>query len=151
MVRHPTHLLVRALLEQERGLQLGNQRLVHHFAPTSARYRWTNETAIAPSPTPEATRFTEPCRTSPTTKIPGTLVSNNPGSRSTCHPLGRFPSRIRSGPESMNPSSSRSTTFASHAVFGAAPIMMKSALAGTFMISLVAEQWTETASRCSSP
>jgi hypothetical protein len=30
-----------------------------------------NCTATDPSPTPEATRFTEPCRTSPTAKMPG--------------------------------------------------------------------------------
>ncbi len=41
-----------------------------------------NWTTTAPSPTPEATRFTEPWRTSPTTKMPGTLVSSKPGSRS---------------------------------------------------------------------
>jgi hypothetical protein len=41
-----------------------------------------NRTAIAPSPTLEATRLTEPCRTSPAAKIPGTLVSRKKGSRS---------------------------------------------------------------------
>jgi hypothetical protein len=38
-----------------------------------------NCTATDPSPTPEATRFMEPCRTSPTAKIPGTLVSSRNG------------------------------------------------------------------------
>src|SRR5579862_804214 len=48
------------------------QRL--HRQP-SARYRCTNVTAIAPSPTADAQRFTAPRRTSPTAKMPGTLVS----------------------------------------------------------------------------
>ncbi len=37
--------------------------------------------AIDPSPTAEATRLMEPWRTSPATKIPGTLVSSKKGSR----------------------------------------------------------------------
>ena len=48
-----------------------------------------NCTATDPSPTPEATRFTEPWRTSPTAKMPGTLVSSRNGSRSSVQPLGR--------------------------------------------------------------
>jgi hypothetical protein len=31
---------------------------------------------IEPSPTPDATRFTDPCRTSPTADTPGRLVSS---------------------------------------------------------------------------
>ena len=34
-----------------------------------------------PSPTAEATRLTEPCRTSPAAKTPGTLVSSGNGAR----------------------------------------------------------------------
>ena len=56
-----------------------------------------NCTATDPSPTPEATRFTEPWRTSPTAKMPGTLVSRRKGSRSSVHPLGRCPSRMKVG------------------------------------------------------
>src|SRR5580658_10306735 len=57
-----------------------------------------NCTATDPSPTPEATRFTEPCRTSPTAKIPGTFVSRRKGSRSSTQPLGCSPSfRIGTG------------------------------------------------------
>ena len=41
----------------------------------SARYRCTNITAIAPSPTADAQRLTEPWRTSPAAKRPGMLVS----------------------------------------------------------------------------
>ncbi len=62
-----------------------------------------NCTATDPSPTPEATRFTEPWRTSPTAKIPGTLVSSRNGSRSRVQPLGCWPSRMRSGPVRMKP------------------------------------------------
>src|SRR5215467_963108 len=57
-----------------------------------------NCTATDPSPTPEATRFTEPWRTSPTAKMPGTLVSSRKGSRSSVQPLGRAPLHKRSGP-----------------------------------------------------
>src|SRR5216684_3523447 len=77
-----------------------------------------NCTATDPSPTPEATRFIEPWRTSPTAKIPGTLVSSKNGSRSSPHPFGRCPSRIRSGPVKRKPRSSRSTIFASQSVLG---------------------------------
>ena len=38
---------------------------------------------MEPSPTPDATRFTDPRRTSPTANTPGTLVSSRPGSRSS--------------------------------------------------------------------
>jgi hypothetical protein len=37
----------------------------------SLRYSWTNCTAMAPSPTADATRFTESERTSPAAKTPG--------------------------------------------------------------------------------
>ena len=40
-----------------------------------AKKRCTSETAIAPSPTAEAQRFTEPWRTSPAANNPGMLVS----------------------------------------------------------------------------
>src|SRR5215469_15138747 len=42
----------------------------------SARVRWTNETAIDPSPTADATRLTLPHRTSPTANTPGSEVSS---------------------------------------------------------------------------
>src|ERR1039458_3432742 len=66
--------------------------------------------AIEPSPTLEATRFTEPWRTSPTAKTPGTLVSSRLGSRSSVQLWGDLPSRIRDGPVRMKPCSSRATT-----------------------------------------
>src|SRR5262249_55197752 len=47
----------------------------------SFRYSCTNWTAIAPSPTAEATRLTEPERTSPAANTPGWLVSSRNGGR----------------------------------------------------------------------
>src|SRR5580704_2445275 len=110
-----------------------------------------NCTATDPSPTPEATRFTEPCRTSPTANSPGTLVSSRKGSRSRVHPLGRWPSRIRSGPVSRKPRSSRSTKVPSQSVRGKAPMKMNIALAGTRSTLFVSEQSTEISSRCVCP
>src|SRR6267378_7370650 len=43
------------------------------------RCSWTNWTAIAPSPTAEVKRFTEPDRTSPAANTPGRLVSSRNG------------------------------------------------------------------------
>jgi len=43
--------------------------------------RCTDATALAPSPTAAATRFIDPCLTSPAANRPGTLVSNGSGSR----------------------------------------------------------------------
>ena len=37
--------------------------------------------ATEPSPTDEATRFSDPCRTSPTANTPGILVSKESGAR----------------------------------------------------------------------
>src|SRR5947209_14884280 len=50
-------------------------------AHISLRYSWTNWTAIAPSPTAEATRLTEPARTSPAANTPARLVSSRNGWR----------------------------------------------------------------------
>src|ERR1700684_1688635 len=47
----------------------------------SARNRCTRWTAIAPSPTADATRLTLPARASPTANIPGILVSSRSGGR----------------------------------------------------------------------
>ena len=54
---------------------------------------------MEPSPTAEATRFTEPWRTSPATKTPGTLLSSRNGSRFSCQTSGILPSlrKIRPG------------------------------------------------------
>jgi hypothetical protein len=48
-----------------------------------ARYWCTWWIHTEPSPTAEATRLTDPCRTSPTAKTPGTVVSNGRGARSS--------------------------------------------------------------------
>ena len=66
-------------------------------------------TAIAPSPTADATRFTDWERTSPATKTPGLLDSSGYGSRSGPQPAGRRPSVSRSVPVFTNPAVSRAT------------------------------------------
>src|SRR5581483_7353687 len=116
-----------------------------------AKYWWTNCTAMDPSPTAEATRFTERARTSPATKTPGTLVSSKKGSRSSVQPFGRRPSIIKSGPERMKPFLSRSTTPASHSVRGAAPMKMNRAVAGAVFVSPVSVLLRVIASRLFSP
>jgi hypothetical protein len=50
--------------------------IAHIVAQSSANTRCTNEIAIEPSPTAEATRFTLSARTSPTANTPGKLVSS---------------------------------------------------------------------------
>ena len=67
------------------------------------------------------------------------------------HPLGRWPSRIRSGPVRINPRSSRSTSPPSQSVLGSAPIKMNMAVAGTRSTLLVSEHRKEISSRCVSP
>ena len=52
---------------------------VIEFHADEANLIWTPATAIPPSPTAAAHRFTEPERTSPAAKIPGKLVSSGPG------------------------------------------------------------------------
>jgi hypothetical protein len=42
---------------------------------------WTERTTLAPSPTAAATLFTEPWRTSPAAKTPGTFVLKGNGVR----------------------------------------------------------------------
>ena len=48
----------------------------HVSSTYSASTRWTNETAIEPSPTADATRLMLPDRTSPTANTPGREVSS---------------------------------------------------------------------------
>src|ERR1700686_4315543 len=52
---------------------------------------------MAPSPTADATRLTEPCRTSPAANEPGTLVSKKKGVRASGQHSGVRPWRSRSG------------------------------------------------------
>lgn len=79
--------------------------------------------AIEPSPTADATRFTEPCRTSPAASTPGTLVSRGIGVRPSA---GSAPA-LSSDPVTTKPEPSRSIAGGSHSVCGWAPIMRKSA------------------------
>ena len=68
-----------------------------------------------------------PWRTSPTAKMPWTLVSSEYGSRA--QPFGRLPPGITSRPVRMKPASLRSTRPATSSVYGAAPMNTNIALA----------------------
>ena len=92
-----------------------------------ARWRCTRGMVAAPSPTAEATRLTDPWRTSPAANTPGRLVSSGSGGR----PGGQRVPAGRSGPVRMNPCRSRATVPASHCVRGCAPIRTNKASAGT--------------------
>src|SRR5262252_288611 len=59
----------------------------------SWRYSCTNRTAIAPSPTADATRLTDSGRTSPAAKTPARLVSSKNG----CRELLQKPVHLRIG------------------------------------------------------
>src|SRR6185503_1541342 len=61
----------------------------------SASARWTNETAIDPSPTADATRLTLPHRTSPTANTPGSEVSSRYGARASGHRAAARSSCVR--------------------------------------------------------
>ena len=108
-------------------------------------------TAIAPSPTAEATRLADSARTSPATKMPGTLVSRWYGIRSSSQPRGRSPAADRSGPATTNPAESRTTTPSSQSVSGAAPMNKNSREASTVSVSPLAVFRSVRPSRWSSP
>src|SRR4249920_1009866 len=95
-----------------------NVRLSH----LSLRYSSTNCTAIAPSPTAEATRLTEPDRTSPAANTPGRLVSSKNGGCLDVHS-----DCVKAGPVRINPQESVSISLGSQSVRGTAPIKLKSA------------------------
>ena len=61
------------------------------------RNRCTRWTAIAPSPTADATRLTLPARVSPTANIPGTLVSSRSGERLKGHRQLGASGKVRAG------------------------------------------------------
>src|SRR5437899_12713986 len=82
------------------------------------KYSCTNWTAIDPSPTAEATRLTEPERTSPAANTPGRLVS----SRNGCRRAVQWGDCTRAGPVWTNPLASRSTSGGSQSVRGTAPM-----------------------------
>ena len=104
---------------------------------------------MAPSPTADATRFIESCRTSPAAKTPGTLVSNAYGGRAR----GQRPGNERSisGPVSTKPCGSRRTSVPSHSVRGDAPMKMNSQLVATSSVTPVSRWATVMVSRCPSP
>src|ERR1700760_3442230 len=96
-----------------------------HYAPSA----WcTPSTAVPPSPTAAAQRFTEPARTSPAAKIPGTLVSSAPGGRPSFAHAGE---PLTLGPVLTNPRSSNSISGGSQLVHGIAPIIEKTAVVST--------------------
>src|SRR4029077_7859326 len=112
----PHELVVGELLEQEQLAQFlraadhGRAARGRYGAHVRSRYRCTSMTAIAPSPTAEATRLADSARTSPAAKTPGTLVSRWNGARSGIHPDGSGDSsEPRSGPLTTNPRPSRTT------------------------------------------
>jgi hypothetical protein len=94
---------------------------------SATKSRWRSWIATEPSPTADATRFTEPCRTSPAAKTPGVLVSSRSGLRSS----GQEWLSRRSDPVRTKPRASLSISGGSHLVCGRAPIMRKSPLAST--------------------
>lgn len=96
--------------------------------------------AAAPSPTAGATRFTDPCRTSPAAKTPGVLVSCGRGARSRGH-------WTISEPVTRNPRESRSTVSASQSECGSAPMSTKSPSAGSVHTRPVLESCSEMVSR----
>ena len=74
LAAQPVQLLVVEFLEQEQRAKFvdaAGQALGHSFS----KYRWTSMTAIAPSPTADATRLADSARASPATNTPGMLVS----------------------------------------------------------------------------
>ena len=58
---------------------------------SARRCSCTSWMAVAPSPTAEATRLTDRCRTSPAANTPGTLVSSSSGGRFSGQPGGSSP------------------------------------------------------------
>src|SRR5271165_4926591 len=105
-------------------------------------------TAMPPSPTAAAQRFTEPERTSPAAKMPGQLVSRGPGERPM--PFHAAASTT-AWPVLMKPFSSRSISGGSQAVHGLAPIIEKTAGVCKVRRSCVFAFSSSTASRTFPP
>src|SRR4030095_9744123 len=89
-----------------------------------ARLRWIPATAIPPSPTAEAQRFTDPERTSPAAKIPGRLVSIGVGGCLLARHAG---ASATVAPVLMKPLPSRSISAGNQSVHGRAPTMENTA------------------------
>src|SRR5438270_12374865 len=97
--------------------------ILHPSVYISFRYSCTNCTAIAPSPTAEATRLTEAERTSPAANTPGRLVSKRNG----CRRALQDGDCASAGPVWTNPLASRSISGGSQSVRGTAPIKLNTA------------------------
>src|SRR6476661_1916386 len=96
------HLLRATQLERRPGAP-GRLFLNH----AGCMYPWICATTLAPSPIAPPTRFTEPERTSPIAKTPGTLVASG---------------KLASAPVFTKPFASIATSQpSSHAVSGSAP------------------------------
>src|SRR5438093_1100801 len=102
--------------------------IVHPSSYISLRYSCTNLTAIAPSPTAEATRLIESDRTSPAANMPGRLVS----SRNGCLGELQCGDCARTAPVRINPLLSLSISAGNQSVRGTAP--MKVNIAGVFTL-----------------
>jgi hypothetical protein len=108
---------------------LGPTSTGSEFLRCSARYQCTSEMTMEPSPTTEATRFTDRERTSPIAKIPATLVAYRESSRASFVPVA------------MKPSSSKSNDSESQPVLGAAPIITNRLRMGLFSVFPVLLCW----------
>src|ERR1700682_5255153 len=94
----------------------------------AARYACTKLTDMAPSPTAEAQRLTDPLRTSPAAKMPGRLVSRKYGGRPAARQMS--PRRASAGievPVSTKPFLSSCTHPLSQRVCASAPMKRKRA------------------------
>src|SRR5512144_556901 len=101
-------------------------RAAHHLRPPSylaLRYSCTNWTTIAPSPTAEAMRLTEPDRTSPAANTPGRLVSSRKGGRRAV----QWGDCARARPVWTNPLASLSIAGGNQSVCGIAPMKLNTA------------------------
>ena len=87
------------------------------------KYSCTNCTTIEPSPTAEATCFTEPARTSPAANTPGRDVSNKNG----CRCAVQCGDCLTPGPVHTNPCLSFSISAGNQSVCGTAPIKLNTA------------------------
>src|ERR1700733_7829429 len=115
------------------------QRHQIQFGRHPLTYSQTFEITTEPSPTDEATRLTEPARTSPTAKMPGSDVAKGEAAEPSPEPV------------TTNPLASSFTRPESHSVFGAAPTMMNSARVSTRRVVPVLTSRMVSASRLSAP
>src|SRR5213592_1258975 len=95
------------------------------FLLYSASTWCTNDTAIEPSPTADATRLIFPPRISPTANTPGRLVSRRYGGRLSGHLSFAKSSVVRSNPVLITTSLSKTQQQPRQAEFGTAPVIEK--------------------------